>query len=100
MFNNIISIEELRKTQSQWHDQSYEMTFTLGRGNEICVKAIESLSPMVLEKNIEDIVNNFGEFWSYLTTSDSQLRWIGPEKGAIHLATAAIVNAIWDIWAI
>jgi L-fuconate dehydratase len=79
--------------------QGHGMTFTLGRGNEICVKAIESLSPMVLEKNIEDIVNNFGEFWSYLTTSDSQLRWIGPEKGAIHLATAAIVNAIWDIWA-
>ena len=78
--------------------KGYGMTFTLGRGNEICVKAIESLSPLVIEK-IEDIVSDFGNFWSYLTTSDSQLRWIGPEKGAIHLATAAIINAIWDIWA-
>lgn len=79
--------------------KGYGMTFTLGRGNEICVKAIESLSPLVIEKKIEDIVSDFGNFWSYLTTSDSQLRWIGPEKGAIHLATAAIINAIWDIWA-
>ncbi len=79
--------------------KGHGMTFTLGRGNEICVKAIKSLSPLVEGKNIEEIVNNFGDFWGYLTRSDSQLRWIGPEKGAIHLATAAIINAIWDIWA-
>jgi L-fuconate dehydratase len=74
------------------------MTFTLGRGNEICVKAIESLTPLILNMKLADIVNDMGEFWRHIT-GDSQLRWIGPEKGAIHLATAAIVNAVWDLWA-
>lgn len=74
------------------------MTFTLGRGNEICVKAIESLGPLIIGRKLSDIVDNMGMFWRQIT-GDSQLRWIGPEKGVIHLATAAIVNAVWDLWA-
>ncbi len=74
------------------------LTFTIGRGNEICVKAIESLAPLVIGRTLEDITAEMGKFWRRLA-GDSQLRWIGPEKGAIHLATAAIVNALWDLWA-
>src|ERR1700733_7583244 len=74
------------------------LTFTIGRGNEICVSAVKALSPLVIGKTLEDIAANMGAFWRALT-SDSQLRWIGPDKGAIHLATAAVVNAAWDLWA-
>ena len=71
-------------------------TFTIGRGNEICVKAIESLSDAIKGKYLDDITNNWLEFY-YSIVNDSQLRWIGPEKGVIHLATAALFNALWDL---
>jgi L-fuconate dehydratase len=74
------------------------MTFTIGRGNEICVKAIESLAPLVLGQSLDAITSDMGAMARRIA-GDSQLRWIGPEKGAIHLATAAIVNALWDLWA-
>lgn len=74
------------------------MTFTIGRGNEICSRAIESLAPLVIGHTLEEITAQMGRFWRVLA-GDSQLRWIGPEKGAIHLATAAIVNGLWDLWA-
>jgi L-fuconate dehydratase len=74
------------------------LTFTIGRGNEICVTAVNALTPLIVGKKLEDIAANMGAFWRAFT-SDSQLRWIGPDKGAIHLATAAVVNAVWDLWA-
>lgn len=74
------------------------ITFTIGRGNEICVAAIEAMRPLIVGQDLDEITNDMGAFWRHIT-SDSQLRWIGPEKGAIHLATAAIVNAVWDLWA-
>src|SRR5690242_861426 len=73
------------------------LTFTIGRGNEICVAAIRALSYLVIGKTLESITANMGAFWRMIT-GDSQLRWIGPEKGAIHLATAALVNAVWDLY--
>ena len=78
--------------------QGHGLTFTCGRGNELCVEAIKSLSPIVIGKSLNSIVSNFGEFWGEIT-QDSQLRWVGPEKGVIHLATGAIINAIWDLYA-
>jgi L-fuconate dehydratase len=75
------------------------LTFTIGRGNEICVAAARSLAPLIAGATLEEIIADMGVFWRHITTGDSQLRWIGPEKGAIHLATAAIVNAVWDLWA-
>src|SRR5918911_4569344 len=72
-------------------------TFTIGRGNEVCVAAIEALRPLVLGRSLEGIFADMGGFWRSLA-GDSQLRWIGPEKGVIHLATAAVVNAPWDLW--
>ncbi len=74
------------------------LTFTIGRGNEICVAAIKALAPRVVGLELDWIKEDVGRFWRELT-GDSQLRWIGPEKGAIHMATGAIVNAIWDLWA-
>lgn len=74
------------------------LTFTIGRGNEICCAAIEALRHLVVGLDLEEIIANPAQMWRHLT-SDSQLRWIGPDKGAMHLATAAVVNAIWDLWA-
>jgi L-fuconate dehydratase len=74
------------------------LTFTIGRGTEICVAAIEALLPHVVGASVDELVADLGGFWRRLVT-DSQLRWLGPEKGVIHLATAAIVNAIWDLYA-
>ncbi len=74
------------------------MTFTIGRGNEVCCLAIEALAPLVVGRTLESFTSDMAGFWRHIT-GDSQLRWIGPEKGAIHLATAAVVNAVWDLWA-
>lgn len=74
------------------------LTFTIGRGNEICVAAIEALRPLIVGLDMEWIADDMSRFWRHIT-SDSQLRWIGPDKGAIHLATGAVVNAVWDLWA-
>lgn len=74
------------------------MTFTIGRGNELCCQAIESLAPLVVGRTLESFTENLGGFWRHIT-GDSQLRWVGPEKGVIHLATAAVVNAVWDLFA-
>src|SRR3954453_9737993 len=73
------------------------MTFTIGRGNEVCAKAMESLAPLVVGQTLEEITADMGRFWRSVA-GESQLRWIGPEKGAIHLATAAIINGLWDLW--
>jgi L-fuconate dehydratase len=74
------------------------LTFTIGRGTEVCVAAIEALAPHVVGKTVEELVGDLGGMWRRLVT-DSQLRWLGPEKGVIHLATAALVNAVWDLYA-
>src|SRR5438270_10443429 len=73
-------------------------TFTIGRGNELCVAGIESLAPLVRGLTLEEFSADPVAVW-YALVGDSQLRWVGPEKGVIHLATAAIVNALWDLWA-
>jgi len=73
-------------------------TFTVGRGNEIVLTAIESLKRLVIGKSLFEITDDFAGFYRSLT-SETQMRWLGPEKGVIHLATAAILNAIWDLWA-
>lgn len=78
--------------------EGHGLTFTIGRGNEICTAAIAALRPLMVGLETEWIAADMGRFWRYIT-SDSQLRWIGPDKGAIHLATGAVVNAAWDLWA-
>ena len=78
--------------------EGHGLTFTIGRGNELCVAAARALSPLVVGVSLEEIRNDMAGFWRRLT-SESQLRWVGPEKGVLHLATAAVVNAVWDLWA-
>ncbi len=74
------------------------LTFTNGRGTEVVVSAIRAFAPFVVGLTLDEITENMRGFWRSLTSED-QLRWLGPEKGVIHLATGAIVNAIWDLWA-
>lgn len=78
--------------------EGHGLTFTIGRGNELCVAACHALAPLVVGQTLEAITDDMGAFWRQIT-GDSQLRWVGPEKGVIHLATAAVVNAVWDLWA-
>lgn len=74
------------------------MTFTIGRGTEICVAAIRAFTPHLLGRDLDDIEADTGAFWRSLA-GESQLRWLGPEKGVVHLALAAVVNAVWDLLA-
>ena len=76
--------------------EGHGLTFTTGRGTEVVVAGVHALEPLVLGRSVEAIEADLGAFWRELVR-DTQLRWIGPEKGVIHLATAAIVNAAWDL---
>ncbi len=78
--------------------EGHGLTFTIGRGNEIVASALHALSYLIKGKSFESFTSNMGAFWKMIT-SDSQLRWLGPEKGVIHLATGAVVNAVWDLYA-
>jgi len=78
--------------------EGHGLTFTIGRGNDICCAAILAMQHLIVGKSLAWIAEDMGRFWHHMT-SDSQLRWIGPDKGAIHLATGAIVSAAWDLWA-
>lgn len=85
------------QTSSPEHS-GHGLTFTIGRGNELCVAAIDALMPRLVGLSLGDIAADMGAFWRHVT-SDSQLRWLGPNKGVMHLATGAVVNAVWDLWA-
>jgi L-fuconate dehydratase len=78
--------------------EGHGLTFTIGRGTEVCAAAIEALRPHVVGREVDAIAADTGAFWRSLA-GDSQLRWLGPEKGVVHLATAAVTNAAWDLLA-
>ena len=78
--------------------EGHGLTFTIGRGNDLCVRAIESLAHLIKGKTLESFTSDMAGFWRMIT-GDSQFRWLGPEKGVIHLATGALVNAVWDLYA-
>jgi L-fuconate dehydratase len=86
------------KTDDSSGLEGHGLTFTIGRGNEVCVATINALKPLLVGRALESITADMRGFWRNLT-GDSQLRWIGPQKGVIHLATAAVVNAVWDLYA-
>ena len=86
------------RTDSPDGHEGHGLTFTNGRGTEIVVAAARAFEDLVVGRSLEAITDDFAGFWRILT-SDGQLRWLGPEKGIIHLATAAVVNAVWDLWA-
>jgi L-fuconate dehydratase len=74
----------------------YGFTFTIGRGNDICVLAAEQRAQPLLGRDASEILDDLGRTYRELK-SDSQLRWLGPEKGVEHLAMAAVMNALWDM---
>lgn len=74
------------------------MTFTIGRGNDIVCTTISQLASKLIDKDIESLFENMGQTWDWLN-SDPQMRWIGPEKGVVHIALGAVGNAIWDLLA-
>jgi L-fuconate dehydratase len=78
--------------------EGHGLTFTIGRGTEVVVAAVGALRTLVVGRSTEELFADMGAFWRTLV-GDSQLRWIGPEKGVMHLATAAVVNAVWDLFA-
>ena len=86
------------KTDSPEGLEGHGLTFTIGRGTELCVAAVYALAPLIVGETLESFTRDMGAFWRRIT-GDSQLRWLGPEKGVIHLATAAVVNAVWDLYA-
>lgn len=78
--------------------RGFGMTFTIGRGNDLCCTAIEALGAHVVGRSLDELEADRGAIATRLT-GDSQMRWLGPEKGVVHLATAALVNAQWDLLA-
>ena len=72
--------------------------FTIGRGNEVAAAAIRAVEPLVVDLDVDEVLSDMGAFWRRLT-HDSQLRWLGPEKGVMHMAIGAVVNAVWDLYA-
>ena len=78
--------------------EGYGLIFTIGRGNEICCQALEAMRHLIVGRRLTDIQADMGRFYDELR-SDSQLRWLGPEKGVVHMAVGAIANAVWDLWA-
>lgn len=78
--------------------EGHGIAFTLGRGTEVVVSAVRALLPLVVGRRLLEVFTAFGPFWTALT-NETQLRWIGPEKGAAHLAVGGVVNALWDLWA-
>src|SRR4051794_30849497 len=76
--------------------EGHGLTFTIGRGTEICVVAAQALAPLVVGRSVAGIEADMAGFWRSVV-GDSMLRWLGPEKGVVHLAAAAVVNAVWDL---
>jgi L-fuconate dehydratase len=76
--------------------EGYGLAFTVGRGNDVQVAGIRALAPFVVGRPVDDLVNDLGSL-SRLITGDSQLRWLGPDKGVIHMAASAVLNACWDL---
>ena len=72
-------------------------SFTIGRGNDLVCHAARAIANRLVGKRLSDLTSNMGRTWRYLV-SDSQLRWVGPEKGVMHLGLSACVNALWDLW--
>jgi L-fuconate dehydratase len=76
--------------------EGHGFAFTIGRGNDVQAAAIEALRPYLVGRPVEAILADLGGFWKELV-HDSQLRWLGPEKGVMHMGISAVVNAVWDL---
>lgn len=84
--------------ETEQGDTGYGHIFTIGRGNDLCCAAIEAMQHLLLGTDLEAVKRDPSAFYDHLK-SDSQLRWLGPEKGVVHMAMGAVMNAVWDLWA-
>jgi L-fuconate dehydratase len=80
-------------------EEGHALVFTVGRGNDVQTSAVKALEPLVVGRDVDDVLADIGAFGRSLS-GDSQLRWLGPEKGVIHMAVGAVVNAMWDLRAV
>lgn len=78
--------------------EGHGLTFTLGRGTELCVSAIAYLGRFIRGRSLDELTSNLNNLYLQLT-GDTQFRWLGPDKGVIHLACGALLNAVWDLYA-
>ncbi|HEY2984035.1 MAG TPA: enolase C-terminal domain-like protein [Jatrophihabitantaceae bacterium] len=78
--------------------EGHGFVFTIGRGNEVAAAAIRALEPMLAGRAVDEVLSDMGGLSRHLV-HDSQLRWLGPEKGVMHMATGAVLNAVWDLYA-
>lgn len=78
--------------------RGHGIAFTLGRGTDLCVQALQYLARFAVGRTLDSITGDFVAFFRELTC-DTQYRWLGPEKGVVHLAAASLLNAVWDLWA-
>src|SRR6201991_3834390 len=85
----------LRTDEVDGHE-GHGFAFTIGRGNEVQTAAIAALRPYLAGRLVKNVLDDLGGFWRELV-HDSQLRWLGPEKGIMHMAISAVVNALWDL---
>ena len=76
--------------------EGHGFVFTIGRGNDVQVAAIAALAPHIVGRSVDQLLESMGATWRELVY-DSQLRWLGPEKGVMHMAIGAVVNALWDL---
>lgn len=74
----------------------YGFTFTIGRGNDLCAAAAEQRAAPLIGRDVDELLDDLGATYRFLQ-SDTQLRWLGPDKGVVHLALAAVMNALWDM---
>ncbi|WUH94398.1 L-fuconate dehydratase [Streptomyces sp. NBC_00433] len=84
------------RTDSPGGLAGYGLCFTIGRGNDVVAAAISTLRPYVVGRSVDSVTGDLGAFYRLLT-HDSQLRWLGPEKGVMHMAAGAVINAAWDL---
>ena len=76
--------------------EGHGFTFTTGRGNDVQTAATAALAPWLVGRDVDDVLAHLGPFGRELTRRP-QLRWLGPEKGVIHMACGALLNALWDL---
>ncbi|MFK3985360.1 L-fuconate dehydratase [Micromonospora sp. NPDC050397] len=84
------------RTDAADDHEGHGFAFTIGRGNEVQEAAIAALRPYLVGRLVKDVLDDLGGLWRELV-HDSQLRWLGPEKGVMHMAISAVVNALWDL---
>src|SRR3954452_4408324 len=76
--------------------EGYGLAFTVGRGNDVQVAGIRAVAPFIVGRPVADVLGDLGGV-SRAIVGDSQLRWLGPEKGVVHMAASAVLNALWDL---